>query len=181
VNLQTGAWGVQTGWNATSAALFIGNAYMSRGSVVYAMDETGLDDTENYTMRLCWAFQDFGDPVALKVSQMMRMTFFANSAFPYNVGMATDYSVDFGTAPAGAFVAPPVGYMIWDVSNWDEAFWWSPALESDVGSVTGDWRSVRGAGMALAPTLQITSGSATKLNSEVIRADLAFESGGSVV
>jgi hypothetical protein len=71
--------------------------------------------------------------------------------------------------------------MIWDVSNWDEAFWWSPALESDVGSVTGDWRSVRGAGMALAPTLQITSGSATKLNIEVIRADLAFESGGSVV
>ena len=181
VNLQTGAWAVQTGWSATSAALFVNKAYMARGSVVYAMDETGLDDTSNFTMRICWAFQDFGDPVALKVAQMMRLAFFSNGAFAYSLGMATDYAVAFGAAPAAALTVPPGGYMIWDVTKWDEALWWSPSLESAAGSVTGDWRSVRGAGMALAPVLQITSGSASKLNIEVIRADLAYEAGGSVV
>jgi hypothetical protein len=182
VNLQTGAWGTATGWIANCAETYLGACYIGRddGSVC-AIDETGYDDGEAYTMRLCWAFNDLGDATAYKRAQLVRPSFFAPETPVYQAGIAVDYTADFPTAPANTEVTPSEDYLVWDVGNWDEKLWWSPSVEDQSFGIIAKWRTVTGAGFAMAPTIQITSGQLTKPNIEILRLDIAFETGGSVV
>jgi hypothetical protein len=182
VNLQTGAWGRQTGWIGTCAETYLGMCYIGRsdGSIC-AIDETGADDGEPYTMRLCWAFNDLGEPTAYKRAQMVRPSFYAPEDPVYQAGIAIDYTPTFPTAPANTEVTPSEEYFIWDVSNWDEKLWWAPSVEDQSLGIVAKWRTVTGAGFAMAPTIQITSGQTAKPNIEIVRLDVAFEAGGSVV
>lgn len=182
VNLQTGAWAVETGWIANCAETFIGKAYIGRsdGSIC-AIDETGADDGEAYTFRMCWAFNDLGDPASYKVAQMVRPSFFAPNDVAFRAGIATDYTPDFPVAPARADIVADDSYLIWDVGNWDEKLWWSESVDSQGVGIVAKWRTVIGDGYAMAPTIQITSGQVTKPNIEIVRLDIAFEVGGSVV
>ena len=182
VNLQTGAWAAQTGWVANCAETYNGQLYIGRsdGSIC-AVDENGSDDGAPYTMRLCWAFNDLGNPAAYKRAQMVRASFLAAEDVAFRAGIATDYTATFSTAPEATSTTPSADYMIWDVDNWDEKLWWSASVDGQGVGVIAKWRSVTGAGFALAPTLQITSGQDQKPNIEVVRLDIAFETGGSVV
>lgn len=182
VNLQTGAWAVQTGWIANCAETYVGRCYIGRddGSIC-AIDESGSDDGTAYTMRICWPFTDLGDPTAYKVAQMVRASFFAANDVTFRAGISTDYTASFPNAPTGTEVTPSTDFMIWDVGDWDEKLWWSEAVESQSTGIVAKWVSVTGAGFAIAPTLQITSGQDQKPNIEITRLDLAFETGGSVV
>lgn len=182
VNLQTGAWAPQTGWIANCAETFLGKCYIGRddGSVC-AIDETGADDGEPYTFRLCWSFTDLGNPATYKVAQMVRPSFFAPTDVSFKAGIATNYNPTFGTAPAATEIFPDGDYLIWDVGNWDEALWWSESVAEQGVGIIAKWRTVTGDGYALAPTIQITSGQATKPNIELVRLDVAFEVGGAVV
>jgi hypothetical protein len=182
VNLQTGAWGVATGWIANCAETYLGRCYIGRddGSIC-AIDETGADDGEPYTVRLCWAFNDLGDPTAYKRAQMVRPSFFAPENPTYQAGIATDYTPDFPTAPTNTEITPSEDFLVWDVGDWDEKLWWSASVEDQSFGIVAKWRTVTGAGFAMAPTIQITSGQVTKPNIEIVRLDIAFETGGSVV
>lgn len=182
VNLQTGAWGVQTNWAATCGAVFLGKGYIGRadGSIV-AIDETGFDVDQPYTMRLCHGFQDFGDPAAFKVAQFLRFTFFAPGDITVRGSVAVDFDTTFPPAPNEAGIAALSDFLIWDVDNWDEKLWWSESVQEATNGLTQLYMAVSGAGYALAPQLQITSGQATKPNIELVRTDFGYQPGGAVV
>lgn len=182
VNLTTGAWAQQTGWQASCGEVYDGVAMIGRsdGSIC-AIDETGYDVTDSYTARFCTYFDGFGDPTTEKVAQLLRFQLYAPYAVTLRGSVKFDFNTDFPPSPGGAGVTSSDEFMIWDVSNWDEKLWWSDAVvEATQGRQTG-WLSVAGAGNAMAAQLQITSGQATKPNIEVVRIDMAFEQGGAVV
>lgn len=182
VNLQTGAWALQSGWSPTCADLFLDRLFGGfEDGYVKALDETGLDDGVLFTAQYCHSFGDGGDPTTYKRGQMSRFTFFAPSEFQYRSGMSFDYTPEFGTAPNAAESVVSSDFLIWDTGNWDEKLWWSSSEEEATQGLVTQWRTVSGAGYTLAPTLQITSGFEEKLNIELIRTDIAYEVGGAVV
>ena len=182
VNIQTGGWGIASAWESDCSATFLGKAYIGRSDGrIMAIDETGMDDTEPFTAKYCHSFFALGGEATYKRAQMVRCAFFAPGDFTYLASISADYTVEFPTAPGAADVDLSGDYMTWDVSNWDEALWWSPAVEEQSLGVTSEWRSVTGAGYALAPCIQVTSGSTQKLNVELVRVDMAYEVGGAVV
>lgn len=165
-NIQTGAWAQQTGWFADCAGLYLGDAYIGRSDgYIYKLNDTGTDDGDPFTARVCWSFADMGNPTTYKETSMMRLSFFASGDFGYKLEMATDYDVNFGSAPSAA--ASNDGALIWNSSNWNEAVWGSDAESVKVGGV-GLWRSVPGAGFTLAPIVQVTSGGTSRLGVEIV-------------
>jgi hypothetical protein len=133
VNLQTGAWALESGWSATCAELFLDRLFggFSDG-YIKAMDETGLDDDMPFTAQYCHSFGDGGDPTTYKRAQMVRYTFFASEDFEYRAGMSFDYTPEFGTAPNAVMLAASSEFLIWDAGNWDEKLWWSTAEQEAV-------------------------------------------------
>ncbi|MEM9523122.1 MAG: hypothetical protein AAF982_03875 [Pseudomonadota bacterium] len=179
VNLQTGAWGEQTGWRAECAGLFGNDAYIGRGDGrIYRINDTGTDDGTSFTARYCHSFNDFGNAATYKRAQMVRFAFFSGSEFNYKAEAAFDYNIDFTSAPGPASVS--VDFLIWGVGNWGESLWYGDETVAET-SLTTEWRSVTGAGYTIAPMLQITSGGVAALNLEMVRVDLSFEEGGVVV
>ena len=178
VNLQTGAWAEQSGWFGDCAAEFLGNVYVGRDDGrVYKLNDTGSDDGSAFVARVCFAFSDGGDPAVYKVANLARAAWFADGDFAYRIGIATDYDVTF---PAAASALDPnitVTGMVWGTSNWGEETWGGTIGNPSTG-LQSNWRSVSGAGFSMAPTVQVTSGSGTKLNVELLRVDINVETGG---
>lgn len=176
-NLQTGAWAVQNGgWIADCAQEYLGDVFIGRDDGrVYKLDDTGMDDGAAFTAKLCGAFVDGGDPATFKVAGMARAAFYASGDFSYSLGVAVDYNVTFDTVPAPVPSSP--GVMIWGSSKWAEAVWGGGFSDPATGR-QDMWRAVSGAGYALAPTFQVSSGSPTKLNVEIVRIDVMVETGG---
>ncbi|WP_299830667.1 hypothetical protein [uncultured Roseobacter sp.] len=180
VNLQTGAWAPVPGWEPNCAQLFLGRMFAGfEDGYIRALDETGLDDTDPFTVSYCHSFM--GDPTRFKNGQMVRFAFFAPQDFTFKAGMKFDYETEFGAAPSATIPNAGSDYLVWDVGNWDEKLWWSEAIEKSTGVVVTNWISISGFGTTFAPTLQITSGSSQKLDIELIRADYLLEEGQGVV
>lgn len=182
VNNNTGAWATQSGWVANCCTTFLGKAYIGRedGSIV-AIDEGGKDVSAPYTAKVCWGFENLGDHTSFKTASLARYTFFAPNAFTFKASAAADYNTEFPTAPSDAGLAEDSDFMRWDSGNWDEKFWWSASVEEAVQGITSRWVSVNGTGTTLAPQLQITSGTTKKPNIELIRVELLYQQGATVV
>lgn len=176
VNLQTGAWAFQPGWNADCAGEYDGNFYIGRSDGrVYKLNDTGQDDGEAFAAKLCYQFLDMGDPTAYKIINMARAAWFADDNFNYSLGVVSEYKILFGSAPSAATLASSA--LVWGTSSWGDATWGGDTGIPPTGQ-QDQWRSVSGAGFALAPTVQVTSGGATRLDVEFVRLDLNFETGG---
>jgi hypothetical protein len=79
-----------------------------------------------------------------------------------------DYIVNLPPPPSASGV---VGGSEWGVGIWGQAVWG----QSQSPKIQQNWTSVSGYGYAMAPALQITSGSIVPLDSEIIRLELTFE------
>lgn len=175
-NLQTTAWAIQTGWGGLCGAELAGEAYIGQtDGVVKRINTTGADFGAPFVCKLCCSFTHLGDPLAYKMPSMVRGAYFADTAFNARYGMAVDYNIDFPQPPMVANVDSDA--MIWGTSNWGEAVW-AVNIENPTTGLTDYWASVTGAGWALAPTVQITSGSIDRLQVELLRLDVLAEGGG---
>lgn len=180
VNLQTGAWGIQSGWTVKCAALAFDRLLAGfDDGFIRALDETGADDGAAYVAQYCHSFA--GDAIRYKQAQMVRFTFFAQSEFTLKAGVNFDYKTEFPSAPSSISAPMSTEFLVWDVGNWDEKLWWSPGEDASRNTITTQWLPVSGAGYVLAPTLQITSGIEAKPNIELVRTDVLFEQGEAVV
>lgn len=178
VNLQTGAWAEQSGWFGDCAAEFNGDVYIGReDGRVYKLNDTGTDDGAAFVCRLCYSFNDMGDPAAYKVVNMARAAWFADGQFAYRLGIATDYRVTFPAAPSAVDAGVTVTGLVWGTGNWGEEVWGGTVGDPPTGR-QDQWRAASGAGFAIAPTVVLTSGSATKLDVEFLRVDINAELGG---
>ena len=182
VNLQTGGWCKATGWVATCVETFLGKAYIGRSDgYILAIDETGRDVEAPYTARYCGGFEDFG-AADYKNAQQMRCVFYASQDFHFKTGIAADFEAEvFEVSPDYTDLPRSEEYLIWGSGLWGEKLWWSEAVVQPVKGITSQWIPVSGTGHVLAPQVQVTSGSSTKPNIELIRCDLSYEVGGVVV
>jgi len=175
-NLQTRAWAIQTGWHGLCGAELVGNAYIGQSDgVIKQINTTGADMDAPFVAKVCCAFTHVGDPLSYKMPSMARGAYFADKAFNARYGMAVDYNVTFQASPLVAAIDSDA--MIWGADNWGDATW-GAEVENPTTGVTDYWASVTGAGWALAPTVQITSGGTDKLPVELLRIDVIAEGGG---
>jgi hypothetical protein len=178
VNLQSGAWAKITGWRANCATTFLGKCYIGRSDGrVCAIDEGGNDDGQVYTFRLCYPFEDGGDPSRIKAAKFIRLAMFTAADVNAKVSAAKDFNTDFPTAPAVGAIESPAGFLDWNTDDWNEANWFSDGVQNATRGLTVQHKFVAGMGYTLAPQVQITSGQQAKPNIELIRVDFAFEAG----
>ena len=182
VNLQTGAWGISTGWTMDCAAIYAGRAFGGfADGYIRALDETGNDDGAAFVAKYCHAFMDFGNSALYKTPNMIRASFYAEAEFEFQAGVSFDYAPNFDGAPAAVDISSALNYLIWGTGKWDVNTWYSPeAAQLNVG-ITATWQSVYGGGYVMAPTIQITSNSTEKLNIELVHIDLNYEEGFPIV
>jgi hypothetical protein len=182
VNLQTGGWAKATGWRATCSTTFLGKAYIGRSDGrICSIDEGGNDDGQVYTFRLCYPFEDGGDPSRIKAAKFIRLAMFTAADVNERVSVARDFNTEFPPAPAVGAIENPAGYLEWDNGDWNEELWWSISETLATRGLTVQHKFVAGQGFALAPQVQITSGQQAKPNIELIRVDFAFETGEALV
>lgn len=175
-NLQTGAWAVQSGWDGTCGAVYLERGFVGRGDgYVYEINKGGRDNGDTFVASVCFSFSDAGDPTAYKIANLARLSYFAATPVSYRLTVGVDYSPQFGAAAPAADVAT----MVWGASVWGGAEWGGD-VEEPRAAYVDRWRSVAGAGYALAPQVQITSGAAAALSVEVIAVDMMIEGGGRV-
>lgn len=167
LNLETGAWARFTGWDARAMAVLGDSLHFANGVNIYEGDQTGQDNGTSFVCQACMAFQTFGSPVA-KTAKMMRGNFLSSVTFTQQWSVAVDFEAAFPTAPNAAALAS-LSEGIWDVSEWDVADWAGVGRAKNRFS---KWYVVSGHGFALAPQLQITSGSATKLDCSLVSYDM---------
>ncbi len=169
VNTRTGAWSPWTGWDARCMEAFNGRLFFgTTGGKVVEAYTTGMDMGMPFTSTFIPLFSDINTPLTMKIAQMARAVI--RSPIPVNVGLSVqaDYIVDLPPVPDAAPI--PVG-SVWGTGVWGTSVW-GAGFEKQIQQ---DWTSASGAGYAIAPCLQITSGAAIPLDAEIIRIDMTFE------
>ncbi len=179
VNLQTRAWTRFTGWNVSTMAVLDDQLYVGTPDGKIMRGNTGgTDDGALYVCSLCYAFDHLGAPGAIKQAKALRATFVHKTPFAAKLSVATDYK-DCLVEPPDAI---PIDTSTRTAALWDEAIWdvalWDQGTRN---RVEAKWVNVAGTGYVLAPQLQITVGSATKPDIELVSMDLIYETGGVLV
>jgi hypothetical protein len=167
-NARTGAWAPFTNWDATCLVVWKDRMFFgSQAGKVVEANVSGLDQGETYTGSFVPLFDTLGTSASLKIPSMARFTVRAQIAVDPLVTCQFDYVPNLPSAPDAPLV--PIGNQ-WGNAIWGESVW---AGRSDA-VISRNWYSVAGTGYALAPSLQITSGSVVPLDAEIISADLTY-------
>jgi hypothetical protein len=119
-------------------------------------DGQKLNGTGDYEIRsrVTPAFSYFDNPTVRKRALMLRLQFLAKANPTYSVRMNADFSL----SPIGGVTVGrgSVG-SLWDVGKWDQAVWAGGRVSS------AEWRTVRGMGFSLSPTIFLSTTQSTTL------------------
>ena len=174
VNLQTGAWSRITGWDVQCLGYFGDTGYFgSANASVYKADTGGFDDGALFTCVYLGQADAMGLYGREKTILQMRPTFQSTSSILPYVSALADFQETIALAPSASTVQ---GGAMWDVDNWDEAFW--DATDSYVQQLL--WTSVGISGAWIAPELQISFGSTLTPSVELVALDAEFTTGATV-
>lgn len=172
INLETGGWGVYTGWDTRclvlhDSAVFFGT---NDGTILEA-EVGGNDDGVPYYCKAAFAWDHCGSEGSWKEFVSARATFRATRPFIPRISVSTEYTQEFPTAPAGA---EGISSSLWDEGLWDEALW-----DSESGNlvVQREWTSLQASGTVVSPQIQITSGSDSYPDAELVAIDLVWNTG----
>lgn len=168
-NVRTGAWGRYTGWDINCLKLF-GDLMMagtSDGKVI-ELEVTGSDEGAAYTFSCVPQFEDLRAPANKKIGLMARAVYRAPEQINDRLSLQSDFAVALPSDPDDAVSAAG---NVWGAGVWGTSVW---GAGLDLATFQ-EWRSVGGAGYALAPAIQITSGRVPPPNVELIRIDLNYD------
>lgn len=169
-NLRTGAWGKFTGWDSRCMAVFQNRLFFgSDGSRVIEANVTGSDMGQPYTGTYVPLFSDFGAPTT-KTAGMARAVLQSFAPLNEQLSMHAEFNVDLPAVPSGS-IAPTSN--VWGGGVWGAAIWGQNLTKA----THGDWHSTPNTGNALAPALQITSGSIVPLDVTILRTDVTYTMG----
>lgn len=170
-NTRTGSWGRYTGWDATCLEVFRDRLFFGTadGFVVEA-NVSGADRGQPYTGRYVPLFYDVKSPGSRKISELSRPVIRSPYGVDEQISMQFDFEVDFPPDPD--VTARALGNT-WGGAIWGQSLWG----EDSAAKIQQAWRSTGGSGYAMAPALQVTSGSTTPLDAEVVRIDVTFSIG----
>ncbi len=167
-NSRTGAWAPFTNWDATCLAVWKDRLFFgSQAGKVVEANVSGLDQGNTYTGVYVPLFDTLGTSASLKIPSMARFTVRAQIAVDLQVTCQFDYVASLPPPPDAPLV--PVG------NQWGNAIWGASVWSGRTDAVISrNWYSVAGTGYALAPSLQISSGSVVPIDAEIISADLTY-------
>ena len=170
-NARTGAWGHYTNWNVTCLQLFGDRMFFgsTKGLIVEA-EVTGFDQGLPYTAACVPLFDSLKAPLSLKTSLLMKATLKAPAEVIPQMSLQADFVVSLPSSPDAAAVA---GGSLWGTAIWGQSVWGAQTTLN----VYGRWQSVGGAGYAIAPATQITSGNLAPPNVELVRVDMTYDQG----
>lgn len=170
-NSRTGAWAKFTGWDATSLEVYDQRMFFgSQDGRVVEANVTGFDEGGTYTANYVPLFYDLRSPGTLKVADLARATIRAGIPVRDQISMQFDFNINLPPPPDATLI---IGTNTWGDATWGESVWGvdtSPTTQQN-------WQSVGGAGYALAPCLQVTSGANVPLDAEIVRIDITYSSG----
>lgn len=179
VNLETGAWAKYTGWDVRSLCVFNDQVYFgTTTSQVFLAEAGGLDNGTAYECRLAGLFEPLGQQGQTVAAKLVRATFRAGTDFIAKVSLSSNYNTQFPTSPAGAEADTTAS--VWDTDTWDGTLIWD-AANTDMLTITSQWKDAARNGWTHSPQIQIVSGSTVAPNVELISIDVTFEAGGVVV
>jgi hypothetical protein len=169
-NLRTGAWGKFTGWNSKCMVVFQNRLFFgSTASQVIEANVTGSDQGAPYTGTYVPLFNDFGAPTT-KTTGMARTILQSFAPLNERLSMHREFNVNLPAVPAGS-VAPSSN--VWDGGTWGSSLWGQTLTKATYGN----WHSTPNTGNALAPALQVTSGSIVPLDVTILRTDVTYTTG----
>lgn len=176
VNLETGGWGRYTNWDWRCSALYADRLYFgtSDGRVMLA-ESGGTDDGEPYECVAVGLHDHFNRVGPIKQIHMARATFRAARPFIAKVSASVNYEVNLPAAPPS--IMEDQAPDLWDLGLWDAAQW-------DAGSnpvISSKWVSIGRVGYVAAWQVQVTCGTITTPDAELISIDVTYESGELVV
>src|SRR5690606_22035411 len=161
-------WSRFTGWRANCMEVFRGQLYIgSENGVVYAANVSGEDDGETYTGVAVPLFTDFDNPFAEKVPSVAR----ARSRSSGSIRERIDAMVDWDDQiPAAPDAGVPNNTNTWGGSVWGTSKWSSPAARL----INQERVSVGGIGYSLSLCYQVTSGSLTPIDVELLDLEVMY-------
>jgi len=168
-NSRTGAWGLYTGWDGRCVQLFGDRLFFgsANGKVIEA-EITGLDQGNVYTSVCVPLFDPLKSPASMKTGLLVRATVLSSQRVTPQVSLQNDFVVSLPAPPDSIAV---VGSNLWGVGIWGQSVW-----SAQVAKLTfQEWQSAPGSGYALAPAMQVTSGSLSPPDVELVSIDLTFE------
>lgn len=169
VNTRTGAWAKFTGWEGNCLINFNGRMFFGgeNGKIIEAY-VTGQDEGAPYTATYVPLFEDLRSPTSLKIISEARAVL--RSAVPVipKLSIQVDFIVQLPSVPNAPVIA---GGNEWGSAVWGQAVW-GAGREKEIQQ---DWVSAPGAGYAIAPAMQLTSGSPVPLDTEIVRLDITYE------
>lgn len=168
-NAQTGAWCLYTGWQATCIKAFGDRLFFGsiNGKVIEA-EVTGADMGVPYTSSCVPLFNDLKTPASLKTVGLARAVLLAPAAVNEKLSIQSDYAISLPTAPDDVATAAT---NLWGSGVWGTSIWGGGRARSFFQK----WRSVYGSGCAIAPAIQITSGTLASPDVELVRFDVTYD------
>jgi hypothetical protein len=177
-NTETRAWCRFTGWdvNAGAAYSYFGYYGTSAGKV-YQMDVGGKDGELPYTSAVALHFDHLDMPNAEKTLNQARALFRTGNESLPKLSASVNYSITLPAAPPSApeFTTGDV----WDSAIWDSSVWDNGLTVTRTQNT--QWQSIGRSGYSHALQLQITWGTVTEPNTELLSIDVAYEPGAMVV
>ena len=173
-NSRTGGWSKFTGWQANCLVVFQGRLFFgSNGGAVIEGNVTGTDLGVPFTGVYVPMFNDLGAP-GRKIAGMSRAIVRSFSNPNEKLSMQAEYQVSL---PAPPDSGQSSSTNVWGAGVWGQSQWGGAAVKGTYGQ----WHSTPLNGDVLAPALQITSGSITPLDAEIVRLDMTYQSAEPVV
>lgn len=171
-NAKTGAWCKFTNWPAKCFAVYNGRLFFgaANGQVIEA-NVSGTDRGVTYTAVYAPLFDNLGAAAEKKIARVGRVSMRGPLIVEPKLSVMSDYIVSVPVAPSAAMAGSA---SVWGTGVWGSAVW--SAGRSQL--VTQKWIPLGGAGYALAPCLQITSGNTIPLDTEIISIGLTYETAG---
>ena len=119
MNTITKAWCRFTDWGAEDFAVFNGELYFTKSTVVYKAWNGTSDNGSNIAFYGKQAFQNFGNNDPKQVMLFMPILSVSGS-----VAYGADVDVDFEDDEiTGSISYVVTAGAVWDTDNWDESFW----------------------------------------------------------
>jgi hypothetical protein len=170
-NARTGAWASFTGWNVLCTRTFQDRMFFGSdsGKIVEA-EVTGSDQGVAYSCNHVPLFDPLKNPASLKTGLEAHVVVRAISAPNPKLSLQNDYVVNLPSAPDDTTVTAG---NVWGTGIWGTSQWGSAAVKETFQS----WQSTPGAGYSLAAALQVTSGSLSFPDVELVQIDLTYEGG----
>ncbi|RYX78553.1 hypothetical protein EON76_05335 [bacterium] len=168
-NARTGAWSKFTNWDIRCLCVFDGRLFFgSQNGRVVECYVTGMDENVPFTANYVPMFNDFGNPASLKIPLIARARLRGSNEVNAQLDIMSDYMITLPSSPSSNTIDTS---SVWGGSVWGAATWGGKRDKR----IQQAWTSVGGLGYALAPSLQITSGSLIPLDTEVIDVETTFE------